>query len=630
MRIAVVGGNLLGAATVADLALVQEHDERKFGNADRSGFHITLFERDARLGGNSLRSVVVDGVHVEVGTARTLPLTNGSFLADLAALANGERGTYAIAGRRFRIPGETCIPRGVAGAATPVRPWAMGSYGFLVRSFGAWDWASDEYILIHRGWAVLDTARKLFNNSMWRSVFLAMFFWSARRLSEAESFVARGNALTASFFFLVFAVLSPKYIVEMWQRQYTFWGSTIPMLVKHGITAGIARGSTIGFLKHMADVNKKNAATCSISVGALLVRTGLEPYVRGTGEDYVKKFQYEKSFVDYYMAPVVALANSGADMAGVNSLASHFAMLQGDFANSEVADRFAQITPDNATICGALVDAARANVKVDVKLNSAVERISLDSSDTTYTITYAGGQTAVFDGVVLCASPGEDEMRIETAVSSSLSELLGYDRDAAVGEELLGEPAATEAEEPENDAVAQDPGTELESCSHLAVVLGIASASFFRFNSEKLIPDVVQITHCQRCTQFERVREVSAEQNGIYVVHCGSDFESSGMLEEMFEDGAELKYYQPRGGSKYSLAAVPMNMALDYAMPYVVLGTRFVYAAATDRLSKHPELDAMSAINAASLFSVAVAWESGENEHGEANDGDGAEDEAVT
>ena len=582
-----IGGNLLGCATTLNLALVQEHDERKFGVSPE--FDVTVFERGSTLGGEDLQSVCIEECNVEVGRYRTLPLVPGSYLADLVGAANGERGTVTILGKPRCIPGANCVKRGKPESVKVVKPWAKGTYNRQVRTFGALDWESDSYDLEHGGWPLVDMIRNVFQHDGWRWIFVVGFIWAVKRLSVLSDHGERAKALILAATMFGFSLLTPRRIIEMWHAQYTFWATTLSLILKHGLTAGISRGSVLGFFKLISDNNSKNRATCASSVGKLLAKTGLEPYFRGTGEDYTLKFKYNRSFVERYLAPVVALDYQGKSMEDINALACQLALLSGDFPNSDVAERLAQIVPSNATLCGALIEAAKANITVHVSLNTKICNITFDDGEQLYTLAGGNSLLAQFEAVVLCESPKDGEIIIDSPYGLPVAELLGYDRDLVL-DEHTGLPAVTSAS------------------SHLAVVRGTASPSFFRFTHEKRIPDLVQVVNNEVFARFERVREISNKSAGIYVVHCSAQFKSSGLFDEMFDEGAVLEYFEPRVPSLLPCGPVNDGASPDSVSPHVVLGHRFVYAAAAWRLARHPEMVAMAAMNAASMFSYAVKW----------------------
>ncbi|CAN8075856.1 unnamed protein product, partial [Agarophyton chilense] len=166
-------------------------------------------------------------------------------------------------------------------------------------------------------------------------------------------------------------------------------------------------------------------------------------------------------------------------------------MLDSDPMNSDAKNRFCTIAPNNAALCTSLINAAKATTPVDIKLDTTVTAIVFDEESKKYNITYSEGNSESFDGVVLCASPKEGEMTIDTPIGNSLSSMLGYVRDAETAHEAANEQSIVEA--PESSTTAeQEPEEEIvpsSSCSNVAVVVGKAQSSFFRFADEKKIPD---------------------------------------------------------------------------------------------------------------------------------------------
>eukprot|EP00178_Gracilaria_changii_P025682 TRINITY_DN79033_c0_g1_i1.p1 TRINITY_DN79033_c0_g1~~TRINITY_DN79033_c0_g1_i1.p1 ORF type:complete len:714 (-),score=127.95 TRINITY_DN79033_c0_g1_i1:194-2134(-) len=614
MKIAVVGANLLGCATALDLALVAEHDRQQL-DSERD-FQLTVLEKQAQLGGNSLKSVRVhDELDVHVGAFATLPLVDGTYMKDLVDAANDARGTMRILNRRVPIPGARVARRGHARAAVVNKPWETGTYRSLVRSYALWDWKQDKFPLIHQGWPFLDLLYRVMDHNVWRSILFAMFLYSAEQLrTRVVGKLDRGFILIQCFMFLILTVLSPKRVVQMWQQNYSFWGTTAPLLFRYGITPAIARGSVEGFVKLLSNMNLKNIATCSISLGTFVQKAELDSYLRSTALDYTKQFQYKPEYVQRHIAPSVIQQYTGTSMRRLSALALQFSMLQCDPMNSDAKDRLCTIAPRNATLCTALIEAARATLPVHLKLNTTVNAIMYNEDSKRYDIAYADGTSESFDGVVLCASPKEGEMTIDTPVGNSLSDLLGYARDEATTQESAQEQSEHDASESANPADEQQQEQQDEqvvlpsACSHVAVVVGIAQSSFFRFADEKKIPDCIDVTYAPAFSRFERVREVSSNEPGIYRIICGEDFESSGLLVEMFEEGAQIEYFAPIARNVYSASVLPRQKHIDDCMPYIVLGRHFVYGKAFRRLAKHPEMDAIAAVNSASLFSKAVQW----------------------
>lgn len=613
MRIAVIGGNLLGCATTLDLALVQELDNER--QSDKTtDFEVTLLESQSRLGGSSFRSVALDdGSRIEVGSYRTLPILPGTYLNDLVEAVNDERATISIFNKRIPMPGSIVARRGHVGAAEISRPWSTGTYGSLVRSFAIWDWQSDQYPLRHSGWTLLDLLYRFLNNNIWRSISLAALIYSIEQLrTVVHGRVNRAMMIAQCIALLLLTLLSPRKLISMWQHNYSFWGTTLPLLFKYGITPAILRGSTTGFVKHLSKMNTRNAATCSISVGTLIRRAELDSYLRSTAMDYVNQFKFDHTYIHRHIEPVLLQQSLGADMNHVNALALQFSLLDSDPVNNDAKDRLCTISPENATLCTALVDAANATMPVQVKFNTTVTAIIYNEETKEYDVTYAGGESESFQGVVLCASPMEGEMVIDTPVGSSLCDMLGYDRDKATAQQTAEQQDATHVtttNAPEGDGdTIQQPAVQPEACSHVAVIAGSARSSFFRFADERRIPDRIDVLHAPNFSRFERMTEVSGDEAGVYIVSVGADFQSSGLKGQMFGQDAKILYFGPAPSNPYSNSSLPRDAHIDDCVPYVVLGTHFIYAKAFRRIAKHPEMDAIAAVNAASLFSSAVQW----------------------
>lgn len=624
MKIAVIGGNLLGCATAVNLALTQESDARKLNPdaASNPPYKITVFERTLRLGGNSLRSFQVDNnLRIEIGTYRSLPLIPGTYLSDLVTTANDERGTLQFLGRRITRPDSTVKRRGHVNAVPVQSVWTSGTYNRVVRSFATLDWRDSTYHLMHSGWSILDLLHGLLKNAIWRSLALAVLLSTLQTLAETDGIFERSIALVRVVLAMLLVILGPQRVVAHFQRQYSFWATTLTMLWTYGITPGIARGGMVGFTKHLSDMKAKNAVAFSVTVGSLTHRLGLDAYLQGTGYDYVRIFRYNKDFVDHFMAPVIAIHNNGAKMHEVSSLAAHFAMLYGDPINSDACTRLAHLSPDNAALCDALLEAAGATADIDVRLDTTVQQVNIEADEEgRYAVTLSDGSEELFDGVVLCASVRDGDITLRNAHGMSVADVLGYTKDKETVRRFESQEAAYRVEHGEDDGSADGPVTK-QACSHLAVVVGRLNASFFHFAKEDYVPDVVQVLYAPQVSCVERMRESTDEQDGVYVVTCGDSFTTDGSIDEMFESGADVRFYESVREHVYSSSALPEESSVDECTPAILLAPRFVHAAALECLAKHPEVDAFAAANAASLFSSSVRW--AQRRRGEEEDGGG-------
>lgn len=605
MKIAIIGGNLLGCATAVHLALVEEHDRQRTPESAQS-FHITIFERSDRLGGNSLKSVRVDdGLRVEVGTYRTLSLFPGTHLSQLIDIANDNHGVLSILHRRIFTPGPTTVRRGRPNMVPVCSLWNSGTHQRVVRSFAVWDWRTDIYNLRHQGWQLLDLAHRVFKYSIWRTLALLAFVSAYRNLSNTRGAMNRGVALIQVILMLLVMLIGPGKVIERWQQQCSFWGTTLPLLWTYGVTPAVSRGSSIGFVNMLSEISTKKTATLSPSVGRLVEQCGLDNYLRGTGDDFARIFKFNSNYVDRFIAPVAAIHNEGRSLSDISSLATHFALLNGDHSNSDASKKLSTLLPHNAALCAALIVAARTTNSVDVRSNTGVTRICQNDESIDYQLTLSNDSIEKFDGIVLCATARDGELTIETDNDQPLHELLGYQRDSEAAKRFAEQDAAYRSN---NSVESSMSPIGPSACSHLAVIIGRLNASFFHFSEEKGVPDLVQISHAPGVASVERIRESTTQRDGVYSVLCGEDFVDSDVFKEMFRDGATVKYFEPIAKRVYSNSALPEGHRVDDCAPPIVLGPRFVYAAALECLAKHPEIDAMAAANAASLFSTVARW----------------------
>lgn len=615
MRVAVIGANLLGCATVLDLALVEEHDHRK--GHTQTNFSVTLFERTHRLGGNSLKSHVVDDdLHVEVGTYRTIPFVPGTHLHDLIIVANAQHGTIPFLSKRIRVPGTNIRRRGTPDAVRSVSMWNEGSSSRLVRTFGLYDAHHDLYWLNHSGFLLLDILHRIFNNAIWRSVAFALTISAVRTLQSTSGHWPRAIALANVLVFATIFLLSPRNIVASWQRQYSFWRTTLSLLWTYGVTPAIARGSALGFSRHLIDANSKNAASISSSLNILIQRLGFKEHLRATAADFVQMFKLNHLYAERFIEPVVTLDNQVSSLEHLSSLALHFAMMETDCVNSDSSTRLKTVIPDNASLCNAFVNAAKETMPVTIRTSCEITRVEFDQDSKTYRLTNSTGLTEEFDGVILAASPCETDSNPLIKVSDTHAGL----------DELLCRKQTVMRQTHDADTTDVTDGRGDHPCSHIAVVVGQLRPSFFRYSHERDVPDLVTVLNDPSVAMVERVRETNSKHMGVYVVRCDADFkEENGVFHDMFEPDARVDYFDKMSCPSYNVGACQEEEVADDVLPPVVIGPRFLYAAAVERLAKHPEMDAIGAANVASLFSNVVLWSDGNEEDDTDGDGDSTE-----
>lgn len=614
MKIAIIGGNLLGTATALNLSLAAEADSRRPASAASCAAPsaVVVYEQRDSLGGNAFRSVPIpapsgEDKRVEVGHARCLAPTEGSFLFDLCQTANGARGAFRILGRNFRVPGDTALRRGAFGAAQLVNPVTSAKF---LPSFCVWQWDGEvpgDYVLRHGGYRMVDLFSNVISGPGLRAPFLAGAFVLGREAMKIRHPLTRGVKLLSPLILIAIAVLGPAVLARRLHANLAFWMTTATLLAAHGLTMGIARGAVLGFQKHLSTVCEKNAGTCALSVGILMQRTKLDRYVQASADDIWNKFKYDMVYAKRYLEPLVSRDYAMRSGAEINSLAANFSLLSGDWTNMDATAAYATVAPENAALCSALLQAASAKLSVNTKLETRVKGVSWDSTTRKYLVKAADGTVDAFDGVVMCANVDMGgDMEIELPNGVDVRELLGSEGPE---EEELNPPSAA---------------------SHTAIVKGLLEPKFFGFGRELDVPDRVQANDCPYFAYFERVAAPDKEDGdrGVYLVDCSAKFDGpGGLMQKMFSGTPEILHFEPRPPIRHSASPLSPGEPIDNSAPFLVFGNRFIYAAATDRLCRHPELDAIAAMNAASLFSSTVDWEQGSGDVEEEGESDFPQDQ---
>lgn len=649
--IAVVGGNLLGCATALQLARVAaaERDAPRDAAAAAAPAAVTLYEAAPALGGRGLAHVDAgDGVTVEVGSTRLLRPAPGSFVADLVDSASGDAGA---AGPLRRL----AAWRGTPPALRLRRVGAKAARGGIP-DFAVWAWADGvpgDYVLRHGGFRLLAVAEAAARFPGLRAAALAAaayygrdaFAFAARVANPA----ARARAALRPVVLLAAAALGPASLMRRFATAAAFWATTALLIARFGLVVAVARGADLGFAAQMADVRTRGTARLCVTVGRLLERTALELYCRSTAADAWERFRYHKGYAATFLAPVVRHAYPTRAVEEVNAVAASLALVCADFANVEIAEEYVVVEGGNRGLCGALLDAARKEISVEARLARRVTSIAFDTETRKYTVGSVavgeGGDGAVeervYDGVVMCANidpDAEDAIDFRLAPGVELRELLGETEAEAAAEAVeeasaegeAAEEAAGEASaegeaaeevageasaERETAEKAEAAETELEQereepsvGSHTAVVRGALRPAFFGFAREIDVPERVQVNGSDVLSFFERAAAPDESSRGVYLVDCGEDFcAAEGPLSRMFASGADVLYFEERAPAR-GVGPFALEGSVDDSAAYFVLGERLVYAAASDRLARHPEMDGMSAMNAASLFSAAVDW----------------------
>lgn len=91
-----------------------------------------------------------------------------------------------------------------------------------------------------------------------------------RTLSKIDGMPQCGFLCYQRVIMLAVVVFTPEKLVLIWQRTYSFWGTTLPQLMEYDMTAGVERGSRERITKATGENDTKNRATCTTCSLALV------------------------------------------------------------------------------------------------------------------------------------------------------------------------------------------------------------------------------------------------------------------------------------------------------------------------------------------------------------------------
>jgi hypothetical protein len=624
LRVAVIGGNLLGCATALQLSRVAEADAdvvagRRTGPLAASGGApvgaVVLFEARDALGGNQFRSVKVKeaatGV-VEVGSARVLTVKNGSGMETLMQTVNGGDGLIKV-GNIFEVkaPWAGTVSRGKKGS---VKLLPAVDHGGLVGNGEVGGWAVWEpredsaaggrFLTRVSGASALDAARAVLDTWAASAGLVACAMYFVRGLLALDPGPERALGLVTPVFLLVVAAVGAGWVMAKAVVAMLFSLSTAMLTWKYGRGVTRMRKITSDFAAHIGRMNENKTAALCLTPDMLLRRVVLEKLPELGAAEIWKRFKRPK-FGEALLEPRVSASYGMRKAEDVHALAAHFALVSTDFGNMEAAKDYKRMDGGNAKLCDSLLEAASANLAVKAVTGTRVTKIVLDEKTMQYavtTVSKAGGATDkeiiaehLFDGVILCAnvrgSADCPAIDIVLGQKTNLTSRLGT-KGAGVDSSGNSNPTSP--------------------ASHTAVVHGSLRPEFFGLSREGSVPDRIQVNNSRELSFFERAVSPrgTADGRGVYVIDCSSEFKSpSGIFSRMFDDDAIVLYFEPRMTCQRDVSPIAAGEPRDAAFPNFVLDERLVYAAAGDYLGCHPEMDILSSANAASMFSAAVPWE---------------------
>ncbi|KAK1864999.1 hypothetical protein I4F81_007535 [Pyropia yezoensis] len=371
MKVAIIGGNLLGCATAAHARRRLDESAAAAAAAEAASAAVraaaaapppasvsspvpavtfTLFERAPALGGAHFRTTPAAGVTVETGRTTDLAtqaphlrallslagLDDQPLWRRLAARAVAAWRRLAAGGGVAGAGGAAAVPPSAAAAPTPpvrrVPLWTEGvdavtgrsaSYGGgrrgapsaggrggRLRTFGVWDWATDAYVVSHGGARLLAAARPVLGSALPRLAATAAVGMAAQRVRDAPTATLRAawGAVTAAAAWTSAVGLLPA--VDAVERSVMTVAANVGGMVRHGMVAPLSRGALRGFCVQLT-TGAADATASTVRrtrLPDLLAFHALDRYTAMTAGEMWAKFGLSAPFMDAVHLPFARAA----------------------------------------------------------------------------------------------------------------------------------------------------------------------------------------------------------------------------------------------------------------------------------------------------------------------------------
>lgn len=443
-------------------------------------------------------------------------------------------------------------------------------------AWGLWDWDGDEFVLgeysgligracewLARGWVAWGVQGCLLSG-------LVTFWMQGRPESWSVVLAMTAVALGAG-------VVPLRFALRLWGvwvgRAYLF----TMMHFNYGPSGGpLAADMAAQFKEQLECIRDNDSATSAVTVAHLLSACGLAKYARMSAAELFGKYNVDHRYLRDCVAPGMVAEYCDSQVApthSANALIALLAVLTRAPAPSRLRSRAKYLTPlDTAALCPSLAAGARADVRLDTEVVSVDAAPDGDGYDVGVRRKGAVVETMHFDGVVLAAVVDPDSF------------------STSVGDEPLRSALA----------LFEEPLTQgsINTARYMSLIKGTLKPSFFRKSVQEDIPTHVTILNSVNCADVFRVAP------GIFrIVSAEEPKADSSVIANLFEDTTEIISWKhaPR---RYS--AGPIRNLNGNEPPTFILGTRFLNASCTDRVSNHVEIDALSAHNVGSFFKEGI------------------------
>ncbi|GAB0492924.1 hypothetical protein MMPV_004194 [Pyropia vietnamensis] len=595
MKIAIIGGNLCGAATAYCLREVGEANRARRRAAGAVGsdeeMEITIFEARPVMGGNKFIAAhpptAAGGVAVEVGTVVAIPLGTTPLLSALLHRSG--------------------VDQALSPASVSPRPLAAGSR----RSIGTWDYRRDAFALrLGRSRLADEVAASRAACAVLRAVGVVVVAVAVRLATGPGRLprVVRRHPVAAAVALLLTLLVSgggvvpPRWCVRAANRVVTAVGTRLNGFLAYGTSLSGLTAAATETAARLEAVTTARADRRGVTVGHLLRRAGLVRVARGGGGGaWLAAHGVRADCMAELVAPVLGLADGGGsgigsggggdggggggaygegrreggtsgDLSTTSILA--LGVRLGELPLPAAAAARARLVncPSAGGLGTGLVGGLASAAGAAVELGARVVAVDAAEGFGTYTLVLEGGGVrGPFGGVVLAAGVHPAELscpQLAGGGEGSLAAALGYpdwkpaDSATAMGGAhssgdggggIRGGGGA-------DDGGGDDGGgPDKGGGAWVGLVTGRLRPRVFNLDDEEDVPDCVCVFGGGPLLRVERV----------------------------------------------AVAGVAPDSP---SCPAVIVERRWVHAAAVNRVGGGVEVDVLAAANAASLFGDDVPW----------------------
>lgn len=561
MRVAIVGGNLLGCASAVYIRRALDENDASTSSADE----IDIFENLPQTGGNKFSTLTLADKKTCVGTARHIDFASSPLLHALFTDAN--------------IP----LPK-----VSPIRSW------------GLFNWEDNSYLLWQSPSRFL--RRLIHNNALLRiiRIFLLCFTFHLinkyrrrglfsillRRDTSDYQFYPNYMLLMSILFSLLLGAGFLPLNTVLHSYNYMWTRFTVPLIA--AITYGdhtlrVVNNLAEQFQLHLAAIVERDAASSCITLGHLLSACGLGKYSKVSASECLNSYRISEQYMsDVACIPLRQLYQDSRSQpdSSVSALVTLLSFLTATPVPSRLRRRARYLDPERTeSFCDELAQSARAKVRTKTEVTSIMlvrkNKYALRGS-------IADGKEELlgeYDAVVLAAVM--DPTKFESDVLE----------EEVVNCFALHEHIARQGK--------SDASVGVNAAKYVSLVKGEFKSDYVRRSSPHAMAENTIILKSVNCA------EVTVVGDGLFCVVTGEAPTADSSVRDVLFTNLQDVVTTERRERKYS--AKPLRNLNGEEAPTLILGNRFINAACIDRIGNDPTLDILSARNTGSLFKDTVA-----------------------